>query len=205
MKPCFAGETVIVSAKSEKTGKTIGFCNIEVHNEKKELVARGKHIKYLPLGFLWDSIASPTFLPVFLSLYENQLSRMRNAPLVQHFVRAALGGDNMNHNAQIFDEVGNVGHIFDNMQLKLLSSSPISCISDTIDHSFTSKPGMNNIIGRVHGGAVAMAVDEALHSSCRLLSPLDDDAIINNAFMTSMDIRYLAAVNVGISDARCDL
>jgi predicted thioesterase len=56
IKDCPAGETVILKSHVEKAGKTIGFADMTMTDEKGVVIARGKHIKYLPMGVLWDKV-----------------------------------------------------------------------------------------------------------------------------------------------------
>lgn len=65
-----AGADVIVTAKAKKIGKTLGFATMEMHNLEGLLLARGDHIKHLPMGSMWDNLAlflqSRFVLPIIL-------------------------------------------------------------------------------------------------------------------------------------------
>ena len=66
----YAGDEVTILTKADKNGKTIGYCTMELLNKKGELVARGKHIRYLQMGALFDTITDPMILPWTVNYYE---------------------------------------------------------------------------------------------------------------------------------------
>jgi hypothetical protein len=41
LKPCVPGQTVIVTSKADKIGKTLGFCSMSIFSESGEMLARG--------------------------------------------------------------------------------------------------------------------------------------------------------------------
>jgi hypothetical protein len=65
-----AGTDVIITAKAKKIGKTLGFATMEMHDLEGSLLARGDHIKHLPMGYMWDNLAllmqSRFVLPILL-------------------------------------------------------------------------------------------------------------------------------------------
>lgn len=65
-----AGKDVIIITKANKIGKTLGFATMEMFDKNGLLLARGEHIKYLPMGPLWNFTAklllSPFVLPILL-------------------------------------------------------------------------------------------------------------------------------------------
>lgn len=75
-----AGTDVIITAKAKKIGKTLGFATMEMHNLEGSLLARGDHIKHLPMGFMWDFLAqflqSRFVLPIILK-YGGFLNKMK--------------------------------------------------------------------------------------------------------------------------------
>lgn len=59
-----------IMTRVDKIGRTIGFCSLEVLSADNELLARGKHIKYLPMGAIFDLLAHPFIFPIVLKIYE---------------------------------------------------------------------------------------------------------------------------------------
>ena len=52
-----AGTDVIITAKAKKIGKILGFATMEMRDLEGSLLARGDHIKHLPMGYMWDFLA----------------------------------------------------------------------------------------------------------------------------------------------------
>lgn len=59
-----------ILTQADKLGKSIGYCSMELLNKKGELVARGKHIRYLQMGRPFDFITQSWSLPWTLKFYE---------------------------------------------------------------------------------------------------------------------------------------
>jgi len=64
------GSNIKIMTRIDKIGRTIGFCSLEVLSTDNELLARGKHIKYLPMGAIFDLLAHPFVFPIVLKIYE---------------------------------------------------------------------------------------------------------------------------------------
>ena len=75
-----AGKDVIIVAKANKVGKTLGFATMEMFDRNGLLLARGEHIKHLPMGHIWDFTAklllSPFILPIILK-YGTTIDRFK--------------------------------------------------------------------------------------------------------------------------------
>ena len=78
------GTDVIIIAKASKVGSTLGFATMEMYDTGGQLLARGDHIKHLPMGPMWDLMAkfvlSPLILPIFLK-YGNTINSFKVNPL----------------------------------------------------------------------------------------------------------------------------
>lgn len=61
-----AEDDVAVTTKIDKIGKYVGFCTMEMYDSSGSLLAKGKHIKFMTMGWIWDLIASPLALPFTL-------------------------------------------------------------------------------------------------------------------------------------------
>ena len=75
-----SGTEVVIIAKASKVGSTLGFATMEMYDTKGLLLARGDHIKHLPMGSVWDSMAkfvlSP-FIPPILLKYGNSINSFK--------------------------------------------------------------------------------------------------------------------------------
>lgn len=71
IKSIKANDEVIIHTIANKIGKTLGFCTMEMRNkENGELLAYGKHIKFVQMGLLWDILGNRKLLPYTLQLYD---------------------------------------------------------------------------------------------------------------------------------------
>ena len=74
------GADVIIVAKASKVGSTLGFATMEMYDTGGLLLARGDHIKHLPMGSMWDLMAkfvlSPFVLPILLK-YGNTINSFK--------------------------------------------------------------------------------------------------------------------------------
>jgi hypothetical protein len=67
LHPIPAGRDVLILTKATKIGKTLGFATMEMFDADGLLLARGEHIKYLPMGPMWDLMANLVLSPMVLS------------------------------------------------------------------------------------------------------------------------------------------
>jgi hypothetical protein len=67
LQPIPAGRDVLILTKATKIGKTLGFATMEMFDADGLLLARGEHIKYLPMGPMWDFMANLVLSPMVLS------------------------------------------------------------------------------------------------------------------------------------------
>ena len=120
--------------KVSKIGKMVGFCDISMLSISGQELAKGSHIKFLPMGFLWDFIFSPFILPCTLYLLEVIPAWLKSliAPNFKHT------GPVQRNKDSIFEEIG------------ILKNS----------NSFIVKPNLCNPTGHLHGGALAVACEE---------------------------------------------
>ena len=130
------GIDVLVVTKMTKVGKTVGFCDISMLSmDGHTLLAHGSHIKFLPMGVIWDWLLGPTFLPYFIYFLDSVPLHFK-AMLAPNFVHE---GPPKIEKQSIFDEVN---------------------ISE--EGSFKVKPMLCNPIGALHGGALAIACEEVV-------------------------------------------
>eukprot|EP00981_Chlorochromonas_danica_P007026 scaffold1528_cov199-Ochromonas_danica.AAC.2 len=70
IQPAPLNENVVIVTTADKIGKSLSFCSMEMRNVKGDLLARGKHIKYMPMGWLWNLLAHPLILPWVIIFYQ---------------------------------------------------------------------------------------------------------------------------------------
>lgn len=84
---CEANNEVVLTTRIDKIGKYIGFCSMEIHDSSGDLVARGRHLKFMVMGTVWDFLMSPAVLPFTLSLYSFFTSHSLGQLLARTFVK----------------------------------------------------------------------------------------------------------------------
>lgn len=197
------GSTIHVVSHVSKLGKSIGFSDLHMYNEKNELVARGYHTKYLPMGAAWDIISHPAVLESTLKLYESVFLKYQDMPIGRALARLALGG----HNKKIvLPEFLGVGSVFDAFGLHPITAQKSGILNknkyrhtlevvENNEFSFSVLPFMCNIRGFQHGGSVAMTIEGAINRS--------KTALDSQSRLSRMDIQYLNGMKVCIFLVTC--
>jgi acyl-coenzyme A thioesterase PaaI-like protein len=215
VKECYAGQNVTISTKSDKIGKALGYCTMELLDEDGSVLARGKHIKYLPLGKLWDFLASPMILPLTLFFYQYFTKVFPETFLGKWWYRTNVKKHDPSSEDMIADnEVSTV-------LLKSLAGKKLSSIRDspysnpafnnevgglfqaldlerldggeettTCKFEIRVRPHLTNLLRKMHGGAVAAAIEQACILSARKKGKAE------GLLVTSMEIRYLSPSQV---------
>ena len=130
------GIDVLVATKVTKIGKSVGFCDITMHSaDGHTLLAKGSHVKFLPMGALWDWLFHPVFLPFFM-FFLNSIPRYFKAMIAPNFKHE---GPPQIEKKTIFEELN---------------------VSE--DGSFKVNPVLCNPVGALHGGALAVACEEVI-------------------------------------------
>ena len=116
----------------------VGFCDVAMMTTGGQELAKGSHIKYLPMGSLWDFIFGPLLLPCTLYLLNNLPLWLKTmmAPNFKHT------GPATRNTISIFEEIG------------------IS--RDSKSDTFKVKPNLCNPTGHLHGGALAVACEASI-------------------------------------------
>lgn len=167
-------ETLTMFVKGDKIGKTLGFCSLEVFNRDGKLIARGKHIKYLPMGFFWDFLNYAFILPIALNIYE---LLMKTAYFSNILKNKKHLNDDKNVDPQEV-EIFNEFNVISDKENKYHRNQ--SYVNVT--------PSLMNAMGALHGGAAAMII-EKIH--------LDNALKANdNKFwcMNSIELTYLSSM-----------
>lgn len=205
----YAGEEVTILTRADKIGKTLGYCTMEILDSKGELVARGKHIKYLPMGLFFDVITHPVVSPATIAFYENFMVSKEGK-------KARAAGSHVLKVPEGYPSIDGVGRVFDILGLKRLPSNPFQGKRDTSHHltlcsdngrldpatefsyNMTVQQVTSNLTKTMHGGAVGCAVEHA----CLLSRSGNTNAQGNqegthgvydlDCYVQSLDVRYIA-------------
>jgi acyl-coenzyme A thioesterase PaaI-like protein len=193
-----AGEEVVLKTNSDKIGKALGFCTMELHSKDGRLLARGKHIKYMPMGSLWDFIASPMFLPITLAIYEYLTTTSFGKYLLGLFSGKKKGQKHSETAVEKEKEITGVGAVFAELGLKPIQYTDASSGTGSRSNAFEFKAGrhLHNLMDKLHGGAVAAAIEEACMMTRR---PASGSTSRDEYFVQAMEVRYLAPMKVSSS------
>ena len=85
IRKCQAGDKIKLVSRCDKIGKSIAFCSMELRGVDGELLARGKHIKYVKMGFLWDLLTSAFFFPIVLTIMEYMMKSKKSIYLMFYY------------------------------------------------------------------------------------------------------------------------
>jgi hypothetical protein len=184
--PIFADDDVKFIFKTDKIGKTLGFSTMTiVSKEDGKVLARGKHIKYLPRGFLLDSLLTFVF-PLIFSITEwlstNITFFKKYTP--QRVISSIITGSKRQN---IDIDVDEPSAVFNSLGVK---KSQGDGFKDFIAYEFKVQSHMTNIPGTLHGGAIAMSIEQALRLHINEWNKSSDLKI------HSLDLRYLSTVKV---------
>lgn len=189
---CFSGDEVTIVCKSDKIGKTIGFCSMQMMNADGDVIAKGKHIKFLPMGPLWNLVGHPRCLPTFLQFWRNYGQKLKNTFIGKKLEKLLLGGGRSRGQFTEPMESGVVGATFHSLGLTSCSAfgegnyDSINNGASSVAYMLSVQPHLCNIIGVMHGGAVAMAAEEVASSSSSLSSA--SPANTRNTSITTEDM-----------------
>ncbi|KAG5191937.1 hypothetical protein JKP88DRAFT_347397 [Tribonema minus] len=77
------GDKLRLESRLTKGGKALGYLEMVAINEAcGSLVARGRHVKYLPMGRQWDLVmGSPLLAPLALAMHERDMTRRMANPM----------------------------------------------------------------------------------------------------------------------------
>ena len=130
------GIDVLVATKVRKIGKSVGFCDITMHSaDGHTLLAKGSHVKFLPMGIVWDWLFSPTLLPFFMYIL-NSIPLYLKAMIAPNFKHQGLP--------------------------KMEKKSIFEELNISKEGTFKVNPMLCNPVGALHGGALAVACEEII-------------------------------------------
>ena len=183
-----AGDDIIVETHITKIGRTVGFCDMKILNSKGKTIAiTGKHIKYLPMGIVWDIITSPYLLPLTLPLFESQWAKQFfQTPIGKSIGNSLFGVGDMEKHKSNENHTDQIASSFDILGLECISQPT----DDLITFAFSVTPKMTNVLGDLHGGAVGMCAEEACSKLLQLLPNYKDRIFVSK----SIEVRYLSSM-----------
>jgi acyl-coenzyme A thioesterase PaaI-like protein len=197
------GEEVYIVTRTDKIGKVLGFCTMEMLNKQGELLARGKHVKYLPLGAHLDIVAMSPLFPVLITLYNRFRAKTFQTPIDTIF-NLSKTSKPLDHDILEGEYIYNRLKLTRNSQLEdrryFVEKQPDNHPFEKDDFqlfNYKVEKHMTNFLGALHGGGLATVAEEAArqyketkHISSDLRKVLK---------LKSLDIRWLSAFKVSFS------
>lgn len=213
-----SGQEVIAKFHADKIGKAMGFITMEfIDPLTQEVLARGKHIKYMDMGMLYNLLTQPIVTSLFFYFYDNY-----QHTTIGKTVLAWLGfGRKSRFPALYTDESTgvlfnsiNINRIAEDFKLDDDHDGDTRLYSMTVNHEFKMRPGMQMILGQLHGGCCAMLVENSAVASLNYINDMlkrdreadNTSAALSSAnnlvdnddgvFLQTMRLQYLAPLKV---------
>jgi acyl-coenzyme A thioesterase PaaI-like protein len=217
LKPCFAGETIKVVSNCDKIGKSIAFMSMEIRDLNGEVIARGRHVKFVAMGFMWHFCTHFLVFPLILALLEF------------FFKPKKVKRDTNNDGTQGADSVDSIGSMYEALQVSAESDistlfttrsgaqdsdkddsnkeqarasgkskkaartavQPPTLAADEECFSVKANKSTLNVFGAMHGGAVAAVAEQAV-----LLTKASGMRRKLGLYVEKVDITYLSPAKV---------
>lgn len=197
--PIFEGQTLRVNTIIEKTGKVLAFCSLEVYNEAGVLVARGSHVKFMPMGWLWDFLAGALLLPIVIFFYNFFRGRKIKTPLDALF-RAKKEGQRITSSfnstahglSALYKSLQVIPYQPDDPEEIKLHETLRDCRNGV--YSVKVRRDLMNPVKSMHGGAVACSIEEA----CRQYLETQYPSECTKIMISQLCIQYQAPLKVSI-------
>lgn len=204
-----------VLCKIDKIGRYVGFLTVEfVDRVDGRVLARGTHNKFLPTGFLWETILSKPFFPLGLWLFQKYAGPQRYSTAIDYLFperqvspeRAKSLLLTTHRPASLTKALGSVWDLF-SLTPKVTTASPISQGEDS---DIATKAGSNvikyvyatevtketkNYVGLMHGGAVGSVIERACLTArqSQWSARYPEEPTLPPMIIDSMEVRYLSA------------
>lgn len=193
-----AHSTVFIESCALKVGRSLGFCEVEMRTSDGLLVARGQHVKYLPMGRMWELLAGPSLLPYVVQGYRRLAAAREHGGGVMGWLGRTLLGEQKAQPPRLPDSPGAVyeslglrepPHPHEPVQEgeRLEPDAEWSTFSQVPRFYLPNVASLGNLGGSLHGGAVAMAAELAARLSNKKM-------LAAGRRMTSMEVQYLSAI-----------
>lgn len=182
--PAPVNEEVVIITKADKIGKSLAYCSMEMRNVKGDLLARGKHIKYMPMGWIWDVLGHPLILPWVIFFYDKFYKGKFSTPL-----------DNVvfTPRTDVVDSHEGIAQVFENMSVEKSDILPAENAPERV-YKINVKPQFKNRFGSFHGGAAAIAIEEACESYLNEFKFKQQHDEQKRVYLEKMEVRYLATM-----------
>ena len=138
--PVLQGERLSVDVQYDKIGKSVAFMSMTIRDSHDTIVARGNHIKYLPISWLYDNILCSSFVFPWLTSAVYNLNHMSPTWLGQYIL------DSFGKQPRE-DEIPSQTNVYQQIHksLPLFPVKRMNC----------------NPFSMLHGGCAAMLIEEA--------------------------------------------
>mmetsp|Transcript_6093 Transcript_6093/g.9105 ORF Transcript_6093/g.9105 Transcript_6093/m.9105 type:complete len:323 (+) Transcript_6093:1734-2702(+) len=147
-------DEIAVTTKVDKIGRYLGFCSIEMHDKSSgSLLAKGKHIKFMAMGLVWDVIASPLILPFTLFWWQFFSSNSFGIKIARLFSKKKPKKEIAPFLRRDLEGLTSMSNMIDLVEVK--STDDVKSIE------WTPLRDYNNMLGKLHGGAAALAIEKA--------------------------------------------
>lgn len=190
-QPIHSGDKLVVVTKADKIGKSVGFSSVEIHkvvegepsNSERTLVAKGKHIKYMPMGLAWSIIFHSLFINFTLWIY-NTFRRDKFKTPIDHLFNEYW--NKKDAPTKLSDEEKKISNLFDSLDVQPAKDG---------EYKVKVKSHMKNMLGMLHGGALATSIDQSLYLHYKKIIEGDKVPI----YVDDIDIRYLTSMKGEVS------
>lgn len=216
---CRITDSVIVTINCKKIGKSLGFCELTMHDSnsvndvscnseseapvgiiKGKLLASGFHIKYLPLGTMWDMLINSRTLPFVV-------------PLCEYYIKVTSKNSGLwlNQNTPTNMQNDEDSERWNNPKYKfvqdIVQTNEIGGFYKVLDKSITTTPSgsvfhvhneFHNILGILHGGVCAITAEYTAQLA-QMLKESETEGVVernNGKRVTHMNIKYLNPMSV---------
>lgn len=170
LQPVQADDQLILHIDYDKIGASIGFCTATMINSKQQVVAKGKHMKFLNMGVVWNTLTHPYLLPLVVQAMQIPILNSAISKLMASKAQKKVSDGCSKE----------LGGIYTYLQQKHVSVGTAE---------MKVSPELCNIMGLMHGGAVAMSCEETVAAS------MGSEAEKINA----MEVTYMSALGGNIS------
>jgi acyl-coenzyme A thioesterase PaaI-like protein len=203
LRDAHANEEVIITTRADKIGKILAFCTMEMSSlVNGEVLARGKHIRYLPMGWWWDILAKPYFAPIVHYLYQNFRRKTIQTP-IDHLFDNLVDSNQPNKLPPVPDCIYESGYYFKLLNInKCANADDRKAILEDLhdDHHENCdlydlkvlKLEMTNPVGALHGGALGACIEVSCFDYKLQRMP----QLRPKLRVKSLDIRYMAPMKV---------
>lgn len=196
-QPVYLNDEVVVATYVDKIGKSLGFCTMELYDKNSStLLARGKQVKFMPVGLFFDLISRPFIFPFFLKYYD-LFHGNRYVSSIDHLLPDhPTTSTKTTHIPNPVDDA--IGAMYSALSIEKISDhSPYVSVQGHAENSayytVPPHPKLFNPLGMYHGGAIATALEDTCRAYKRVICA---GMLQSEPIMQSMEIRYLSAMKV---------